>query len=64
MTKGMKGNSLQPYPSTGRPHCGLYILDAIANLRVPNTSEMEKHPRGGWTALRSYTRPMNQDTSS
>jgi hypothetical protein len=45
MTKGMKGDSLQPYPSTGRSHCGLYILDAIANLRVPSPSEMEKHAR-------------------
>jgi hypothetical protein len=45
MAKGMEGNSLQPYPSTGRSHCGLYILDAIANLRVPSPSEMEKHAR-------------------
>ena len=64
MAKGMEGNSLQPYPSTGRSHCGLYILDAIANLRVSGTSEMEKHPRGGWIVLRSDTRPTNLVTSS
>ena len=41
MTEGMKGDSLQPYPSTGRSHGCFHIFDAISNLRVPGTSEME-----------------------